>query len=529
MKRLDLSGGLLLLLLLLWTTSAVADAAGVATPERGGAGRRRGSGGGGAGGGGGAERRRKFHRIQHGQCSYTFILPELDACQGGGSPPRAEQYGVSRGGASIVQRDSPPIDGEWSAQKLQHLESTMENNTQWLQKLENVIQKSVQPGITNIPSHVVHNQTATMLEIGTNLLTHTAEQTRKLNVVEAKVLNHTSRIEIQLLENSLSTNKLEKELLLQTSEISQLRDKNSRLESKVQRLESQQKGELEDMKEEKNRLQSVIRAQMAAIESLERQLRVASSNNTALQRQQAQLMESVHTLITMVATTTGSPPRDQMWRDCADAYKAGQSVSGLYNIYIGNRTEPVQVFCDMETSGGGWTVFQRRFNGSVDFQRSWREYKMGFGDVFGEHWLGNEVMYLLTSQGQYSLRVELRDWEGNPAHSLYDRFTLTSERQQYRLYLRGYSGTAGRQSSLTTHGTGFSTRDQDNDNCDHCKCALMLTGGWWFDACGFSNLNGIYYTVGHNIRKLNGIKWHHFRGPSYSLRSTSMMVRPYDF
>lgn len=53
--------------------------------------------------------------------------------------------------------------------------------------------------------------------------------------------------------------------------------------------------------------------------------------------------------------------------------------------------------------------------------------------------------------------------------------------------------------------------------------------GWWFDACGFSNLNGIYYTVGHNIRKLNGIKWHHFRGPSYSLRSTAMMVRPSDF
>lgn len=109
----------------------------------------------------------------------------------------------------------------------------------------------MKPDITNIPPHVVHNQTATMLAIGTNLLTHTAEQTRKLNVVEAKVtncqlsdfvtlehiswiyccvshqvLNHTSRIEIQLLENSLSTNKLEKELLLQTSEISQLRAKN---------------------------------------------------------------------------------------------------------------------------------------------------------------------------------------------------------------------------------------------------------------------------------------------------------------
>ncbi|XP_070815067.1 angiopoietin-4 [Chaetodon trifascialis] len=529
MKGFSLSW-VLLVLLLLWTLSAVTDAAGVSSAEQGGAGRSQRRGRGGGGGGGSSEKRKRFHRIQHGQCSYTFILPELDGCQGGGLPSQTEQYGGARSGASVVQRDSPPVDADWSAQKLQQLESTMENNTQWLQKLENVIQKSMmKPDLANMPSHIVHNQTAAMLEIGTNLLTHTAEQTRKLNVVEAKVLNHTSRIEIQLLENSLSTNKLEKELLLQTSEISQLRAKNSRLESKVQKLESQQKGELEDMKEEKSKLQSVIRTQMTAIESLERQLRVASSNNTALQRQQAQLMESVHALINMVATTTGSPPRSQMWRDCADVYKAGHSVSGLYHIYVGNRSQPVQVYCDMETAGGGWTVFQRRFNGSVDFQRSWREYKMGFGDVLGEHWLGNEALHLLTSLGQYSLRVELKDWEGNSAHSQYDRFTLTNERQQYRLYLRGYSGTAGRQSSLTTHGTGFSTRDQDHDNCDHCKCALMLTGGWWFDACGFSNLNGIYYSVGHNIRKLNGIKWHHFRGPSYSLRSTSMMVRPYDF
>ncbi|KAK1901108.1 Angiopoietin-1, partial [Dissostichus eleginoides] len=117
-------------LVLLWTLSVVSDAAGVSSAERGGAGRRRSGGA----GGGGAEKRRKFHRIQHGQCSYTFILPELDGCLGGASPPQTEQYGVSRGGPSVVQRDSPPIDRDWSAQKLQHLESTMANNTQWLQK-----------------------------------------------------------------------------------------------------------------------------------------------------------------------------------------------------------------------------------------------------------------------------------------------------------------------------------------------------------------------------------------------------------
>lgn len=133
MKGSSLRRGLLVLLLL-WTLSVITDAAGVASAERGRAGRsQRRGGSGGGGGGGGSEKRRRFHRIQHGQCSYTFILPELDSCQGGGS--QTGQYGGSRGGASVVQRDSPPVDADWSTQKLQRLENTMENNTQWLQKV----------------------------------------------------------------------------------------------------------------------------------------------------------------------------------------------------------------------------------------------------------------------------------------------------------------------------------------------------------------------------------------------------------
>lgn len=59
---------------------------------------------------------------------------------------------------------------------------------------------------------------------------------------------------------------------------------------------------------------------------------------------------------------------------------------------------------------------------------------------------------------------------------------------------------------------------------------LFLTfTGWWFDACGPSNLNGMFYSAGQHHGKINGIKWHYFKGPSYSLRSTAMMIRPLDF
>ncbi|XP_032622672.1 angiopoietin-2-like isoform X2 [Chelonoidis abingdonii] len=386
--------------------------------------------------------------------------------------------------------------------------------------------------LAEIQFNTVQNHTAAILEIGSSLLSQTAEQTRKLTDVEMQVLNQTSRLEIQLLENSLSTNKLEKQLLLQTQEINKLQEKNSFLEKKVLDVEAKHEEELHGIKAEKLEMQSLLSKQTQLIWELEQHLAIASANNTVLQRQQASLMDTVHQLLSLVSQCNQISPAPQeeqkVFRDCGAAYKLGLTASGVYTLRFPNSTATTRAFCDMETSGGGWTVIQHRKDGSVDFHRTWKEYKHGFGSPSGEYWLGNDFIHRLTTQGSYSLRIQLRDWDSNEAYSLYGHFQLGSEEHLYRLHVRDYSGTAGRTSSLSPPGTAFSTKDADNDRCG-CKCAQMATGGWWFDACGPSNLNGIYYPASPATVRYNGMKWHYWKGPSHRLKATTLMIRAADF
>ncbi|XP_028982703.1 angiopoietin-2a [Betta splendens] len=466
---------------------------------------------------------RRQYQIQNGPCSYTFLLPEQENCR-----TQSNSYNYQ------VQKDGT-MDNDESAQRLEQLEITMENNTQWLLKLENYIQDGMKQDMVQIQQSAVHNHTATMIEIGTNLLSQTAEQTKKLSNVEAQVIYHTTRLERQLLENALSTNKLEKQLIVQTNEIHKLSDKNSFLEKKVGEIEAQRQAELKIFQEEKEQLRSLILRQTAIIGELEQQVLKVSSNNTVLQQHQQELLDTVNSLIQSISAGAVQEAKTAMMQDtpttfmdCAAVYKAGNTQSGVYTLTLPNTTIEVKAYCDMVTEGGGWTVLQKRFDGHVDFHRTWQEYKTGFGEASGEFWLGNEFVSRLTNHQSYKLRIQLSDWEENSGFSLYDQFSLDTEAQNYRIHLKGYSGTAGKISSIGQPGSDFSTKDADNDKCV-CKCSQLTTGGWWFDACGPSNLNGVYYQQGQNSNRFNGIKWYYWKGSGYSLKSTTMMIRPADY
>ncbi|KAK3088663.1 hypothetical protein FSP39_022070, partial [Pinctada imbricata] len=145
--------------------------------------------------------------------------------------------------------------------------------------------------------------------------------------------------------------------------------------------------------------------------------------------------------------------------DCTDIQKHSiktshkTPTSGVYRIYpaVGKGHK---ANCDFITDGGGWTVFQKRYDGSVDFYRTWKEYQDGFGRLNGEHWLGNQILHEITARGNYELRIDLKDFDDNTRYAKYSSFKIGSRDEGYNLSLGSYSGTAGNQilHEVTAHG-----------------------------------------------------------------------------
>ncbi|XP_017163466.1 tenascin isoform X7 [Poecilia reticulata] len=227
-----------------------------------------------------------------------------------------------------------------------------------------------------------------------------------------------------------------------------------------------------------------------------------------------------------ITTTFSTSKAGQMYarpRDCAQILLNGETTSGLYTVYIGGEeSQPIQVYCDMTTDGGGWLVFLRRQNGKLEFFRNWKSYTAGFGNMSDEFWLGLSNLQKITSLGHYELRVDLQD-NGESAYAQYDKFTLAEPRTRYKVYLGAYSGTAG--DSMSYHqGRPFSTYDNDNDIAV-TNCALSYKGAFWYKNCHRVNLMGKYGDSSHS----KGINWFHWKGHEHSIEFAEMKIRPANF
>uniref|UniRef100_A0A8D1RJL6 Tenascin n=1 Tax=Sus scrofa TaxID=9823 RepID=A0A8D1RJL6_PIG len=191
-------------------------------------------------------------------------------------------------------------------------------------------------------------------------------------------------------------------------------------------------------------------------------------------------------------------------RDCSQAMLNGDTTSGLYTIYVNNdKAQKLEVFCDMTSDSGGWIV------------------SITEPDFFRTHPAAAPTGKI-TAQGQYELRVDLRD-HGETAYAVYDRFSVGDARTRYKLKVEGYSGTAG--DSMAYHnGRSFSTFDKDTDSAI-TNCALSYKGAFWYKNCHRVNLMGRYGDNSHS----QGVNWFHWKGHEYSIQFAEMKLRPSNF
>ncbi|KRG03018.1 fibrinogen-like protein 1 isoform X1 [Drosophila mojavensis] len=196
--------------------------------------------------------------------------------------------------------------------------------------------------------------------------------------------------------------------------------------------------------------------------------------------------------------------------------------TGIHEIKLPG-SSAFNVSCDTCLAGSGWTVIQRRQDGSVDFNRTMRDYRKGFGALDGEFFIGLDKLHLLTKSRKHELYIYMKKFNDESRYARYSHFFIKGEEDSFKIKSLGnYTGDAGDAMADNLYKK-FTTIDEDHDNWFTGNCADFYAAGWWFHNCGNSRLNGKYQTadLAAKVRGINWISW-----TLDSLKFVQMMIRP---
>ncbi|XP_033756204.1 angiopoietin-related protein 7-like [Pecten maximus] len=197
--------------------------------------------------------------------------------------------------------------------------------------------------------------------------------------------------------------------------------------------------------------------------------------------------------------------------------------SAVVKIIRPNSGLNYDVFCDLDTENGSWTVIQNRQDGEVNFYRNWAEYKNGFGDLNGNFWVGLDIIHQLTLKDSI-LRIELVSWSGVVAYAQYSEFSIASESSGYQLSVTGFSGNVSYDAMDYHGGRRFSTHDKDTTPLD---CPETVLGAWWYKDCYNCNLNGPYKRDNGSDNYVAMVWWKFLPNRNYvPLMKSRMLVKP---
>ena len=180
-------------------------------------------------------------------------------------------------------------------------------------------------------------------------------------------------------------------------------------------------------------------------------------------------------------------------RSCCDLriFPPDRVPTGVYKMSMGTFVT-ANVYCDMTTDNGGWIVIQRnRKNSQLSFDKNWREYEEGFGDLNKDFWAGLELMHTLTQRDQWEMRVDYQKNDKTWSYLHYNQFSVGNASEEYPLTVGGYSGSISSTYANYFNGKKFTTTDNDNDEHSSVSvnCAVSYGSGNWYKSCHHINLN----------------------------------------
>ena len=148
------------------------------------------------------------------------------------------------------------------------------------------------------------------------------------------------------------------------------------------------------------------------------------------------------------------------------------------------------VYCEFRSNGLVRARVAFRDDYTFNFNRSWQEYRDGFGDPDSSvFWVGLERLHQLTWHGQYEVRIRVMLENKTSFFQYYDNFVVGDEVSWYPISftLPVIDQTLG-DCLQDLFGASFSTYDMDNDNSS-VNCAQRHGAGWWFKGDNCSTCN----------------------------------------